>query len=68
MPKFQGQQLLIASANQGKIEEIKALLKPFPLEVVGLDHYDVTSPEESGKTFIDNAILKARYYGQHVGT
>ncbi|MBL0319514.1 MAG: RdgB/HAM1 family non-canonical purine NTP pyrophosphatase [Alphaproteobacteria bacterium] len=67
MPAFQGKQLLIASANQGKIKEIKALLHPFPLEVVGLDHDGVVSPDETGKTFIDNAILKAKYYGQHAG-
>lgn len=64
---FKETKILIASANKGKITEIKALFESFPVEVIGLDQFDIEAPEETGKTFVDNAIIKARYYGAQTG-
>ena len=61
--KFTEKKLLIASGNSGKISEIAQLLQPFAIEVLSAKDFTLTEPEETGKTFIENAIIKARYYG-----
>lgn len=60
--------LLIASTNPGKISEIKRFLSDLPITLVGLvDVGIVDSPQETGKTFEENAILKAKFYAQKSG-
>lgn len=59
--------LLIASGNKGKIKEISELLADYPVDIVSTANYTIQEPEETGSTFIDNAVLKARYYGQKTG-
>ncbi len=55
--------LLIATTNQGKIREILNVLSGVPFEVTTLaDLSPIEEPEETGSTFHDNALLKARYY------
>jgi XTP/dITP diphosphohydrolase len=51
-------QLLVATSNPGKMREIRALL-PTEIDVVGLHDLGLTSPEETGATFRENADLKA---------
>jgi XTP/dITP diphosphohydrolase len=56
------QRIVLASSNQGKIREIRALLgKHLDLEVVSQDALGISGAEESGLTFIENAIIKARH-------
>ncbi|MBV9989939.1 MAG: RdgB/HAM1 family non-canonical purine NTP pyrophosphatase [Alphaproteobacteria bacterium] len=50
--------LVVASHNKGKVREIEALLAPLGFEIVGAENLE--EPEETGATFEDNAILKAR--------
>ena len=52
--------LVIASHNDGKIREIKELVEPFGIEPVSAKKLGLADPEETGKTFAANAILKAR--------
>lgn len=52
--------LVVASHNAGKVREIAALLAPFGLDVVSAGTLGLDEPEETGTTFIDNAVLKAR--------
>ncbi|WP_108810653.1 RdgB/HAM1 family non-canonical purine NTP pyrophosphatase [Sphingorhabdus sp. Alg231-15] len=52
--------LIIASHNQGKVREIRALLAPFGIEPVSAAELDLPEPEETGTTFAENALLKAR--------
>jgi XTP/dITP diphosphohydrolase len=52
---------VLASANPGKLRELTQLLAPFTLELVPQAELGVTSVEESGTTFVDNALLKARH-------
>lgn len=60
--------LLIATSNPGKLDEIKLFLSDVPVELVGLDDVGITDrAEETGKTFEDNAILKAKFYGKLTG-
>jgi XTP/dITP diphosphohydrolase len=56
---WQGGPLVIASHNQGKVREIGALLAPFGAEALSAGGLDLAEPEETGLTFIDNALLKA---------
>lgn len=68
MPRrFSADQLVIASHNQGKIREIDALLKPFGVQVRSAVDLSLAEPEETGDTFIANAILKAEASTQATG-
>jgi XTP/dITP diphosphohydrolase len=53
------EKLVIASHNQGKVREIRALLAPLHIEVIGASELGLEEPEETGQTFIENAELKA---------
>lgn len=53
--------LILASANQGKLQEIQQVLSDSPYELFLQSHFNIISPEETGKTFVENAIIKARY-------
>ena len=53
--------LVIASHNEGKVREIRALLAPFGIEPVSAATLDIPEPEETGTTFAANAELKARF-------
>ena len=55
-----GSILIVASHNQGKVREIKALLGPHGIEPVGAKELGLPEPEETGTTFAANAELKAR--------
>ena len=56
-------ELLIATRNAGKVREIEQLLGDLPLRLRGLaDFADVPEVEETGTTFAENAVLKARAY------
>ena len=50
--------MLLATSNPGKIHELRELL-PSELSILSLDEVGLESPEESGKTFRENADLKA---------
>ena len=51
--------LVIASHNAGKVREIRALLEPYGIEPVSAGDLGLPEPEETGKTFRENALLKA---------
>ncbi len=51
--------LVIASHNRGKIREIEDLLGPFGFDVKSAADLGIDDPEETGKTFAENAVLKA---------
>jgi len=57
--KFTETKLVIASHNKGKVDEIADLLKYFGIEVVSADSLGLPEPEETGATFVENALLKA---------
>lgn len=59
---------VLATTNPGKIREIRSILEGVPVELVGLEALaPVPSPEETGRTFAENARLKALYYAQATG-
>jgi XTP/dITP diphosphohydrolase len=52
--------LVIASHNSGKVREIRALLAPYGIEPVSAGYLGLPEPGETGTTFAENALLKAR--------
>ena len=58
--RLDGKRLVIASHNAGKVGEIAELLAPFGIEGVAASTLALPEPEETGKTFLANAELKAR--------
>jgi XTP/dITP diphosphohydrolase len=60
MPRrFALPKLLVATHNRGKAGEIRTLLRPFDVEIVSAGELGLPAPEETGKTFEDNATIKA---------
>lgn len=60
--------LLIATTNPGKFTEIKRFLSDIPLDPVSLKDVGINDVvEETGKTFEENAILKAKFYAEKSG-
>jgi len=58
--RFTDDRLVIASHNDGKVREIADLLAPFSIAVESAGALGLPEPEETGTTFAENAILKAR--------
>ena len=58
------QKVVLATGNAGKVRELASLLNDFGLNVVAQTDLGVESAEETGLTFIENAILKARHAAQ----
>lgn len=61
-------EILIATKNKGKIKELKGLLKNSPITLRSLGEFpDIIEVEETGETFAENAILKAKSYALQTG-
>ena len=60
-------EIILASSNQGKVREINQLLAGLDLHVQPQTDFGVPDIEETGLTFVENAILKARNAAQHTG-
>ena len=61
------QDLILASSNPGKVREINQLLEPLQIRVRPQGEYGVPDAEETGLTFVENALLKARNAAAHTG-
>lgn len=59
--------VVLASGNPGKVREIGEMLKALGIEVVPQSEFDVPEAEETGTTFVENAIIKARNAAEHTG-
>jgi len=53
--------LVLATNNPGKIDELQALLAPLAIEVLKQSQFTQVAAEETGLSFVENAILKARH-------
>ncbi len=60
MRRFTENELVIATHNKGKVREIADLLRPYVAKFMSAGELGLPEPDETGTTFIDNAILKAR--------
>ncbi|MFP1753154.1 XTP/dITP diphosphatase [Lonsdalea quercina] len=61
------QKVVLATGNAGKVRELADLLADFGLDIVAQTELGVDSAEETGLTFIENAILKARHAARATG-
>jgi len=60
--------LLVATKNKGKFKEFYGILKKIPYEIITLDKINLNFDiQETGKTFEENAVLKAKKYAQASG-
>ena len=59
--------LVLASNNQGKLAELQAMLAPLGVELVRQSDLGVPEAEEPHRTFVENALAKARNASQHTG-
>lgn len=59
--------VVLASGNQGKLREINQLLEGLHINAVPQTQLGVTDVEETGLTFVENALLKARHAAQLTG-
>ncbi len=55
------QKIVLASGNSGKIIEIRALLERYPISLIPQHELGVVDVAETGTTFVENAIIKARH-------
>jgi len=53
--------IIIGSNNQGKLKEFRKYFDPFQINIVTQKDMNIASSDEKGKTFLSNAIQKARY-------
>ncbi|YCI82199.1 XTP/dITP diphosphatase [Enterobacteriaceae bacterium] len=61
------QNVVLATGNAGKVRELAALLADFGLDIIAQTELGVDSADETGLTFIENAILKARHAARITG-
>ncbi len=59
--------VVLASGNAGKLRELSALLAPLGVELVTQGELGITGAEETGCTFVENALLKARHASRLAG-
>ena len=59
--------LVLASSNKGKLEELRHLLADAGIELHAQSGFGVTDAEETGLSFVENAILKARHASRATG-
>lgn len=67
MRKFQGDRLLVATHNKGKLEEIARLLEPYGISVTSAADHGLPEPVETEETFVGNARIKAHAAARATG-
>jgi XTP/dITP diphosphohydrolase len=53
--------VVLASSNKGKIAELQLLLTPLNFQILPQSHFNIRDAAETGKTFVENALIKARH-------
>lgn len=60
MRRFEDKKLLVATHNSGKLDEMRALLAPYGVEVIGAAELGLSEPDETESSYVGNARIKAR--------
>ncbi|MFN4222928.1 MULTISPECIES: RdgB/HAM1 family non-canonical purine NTP pyrophosphatase [Novosphingobium] len=66
-PRLGSGKLVIATHNAGKLREIQALLAPYGIECLSAGALGLPEPAETGTTFVENALIKARAAAEAAG-
>lgn len=53
--------IVLASGNKGKLKEFAQMLSNYAIEIIPQSQFSIVEAEETGTTFIENAIIKARH-------
>ena len=61
------QKLVLASHNQGKIDDLSQMLKPYGVKILSAKDLELPDVEETGTTFAENAALKAETLSEYTG-
>lgn len=61
------QKIVLATNNQGKVNELQKLLADAGFDIVAQNQFNIPDADETGLTFIENAILKARHTSKLTG-
>ena len=64
---FNQKKIVIASHNEGKIREIRDLLKPLNIDILSADNFNLKEPVEDGLSFEENALIKSSYVSKFTG-
>lgn len=67
MSRLEGQKLVVATHNAGKLAEIRAMLAPFGVAVTSAGEMGLPEPEETENTFLGNALIKAKAASEATG-
>lgn len=59
--------IVLASSNSGKIKEFSALVSDLPVQIIPQREFEIEDAEETGQTFVENAIIKARHASEKSG-
>ncbi|MDP5253916.1 MULTISPECIES: XTP/dITP diphosphatase [unclassified Vibrio] len=59
--------IVLATGNAGKVREMSSLLSDFGFEVIAQSDFNLADAEETGSTFVENAIIKARHAAKETG-
>lgn len=59
--------IILASSNQGKLREIQAIFADQPYTLKPQSQFGVSDADETGLSFVENALLKARHAAEHTG-
>ena len=65
--KFIPKEIVLATHNEGKATELRALLSSMPITIYSAKDFNLDSVAETGSTFIENAIIKARHVAELTG-
>lgn len=61
------QQIVLASGNKGKLKEFEQMFAAFNIQMLAQSEFDVPEVAETGTTFVENAIIKARHAAEITG-
>ena len=61
------QSVVLASGNEGKLRELRRILKPLELSLIPQSEFNVPEVDENGLSFVENAIIKARATAKATG-
>ncbi|QIR15169.1 RdgB/HAM1 family non-canonical purine NTP pyrophosphatase [Shewanella aestuarii] len=67
MQSIASQQIVLASGNKGKLNEFDQMLAQFNIQVLAQSQFEVPEVAETGTTFVENAIIKARHAAEITG-
>ena len=59
--------IILASKNSDKVREMRLILKDLPVEILSLADFDLPDAVEDGKTFEENALIKAKFFREQTG-